>query len=101
MVSLAKETRTTQPAFDFFIKMKMVIFVFIVVVAACACFDVAQDGVSQLCGLSIECPARDAWHKCHMDVFFIVLHEFFIMCFVVVLDVLVAGDLRHEYAQST
>jgi hypothetical protein len=46
MVSLVKGTTTTQPAFDFFIKMKMVIFVFVVVVAACACFVVAQDGVS-------------------------------------------------------
>ncbi len=27
--------------------------------------------------------------------------KLFIACFVVVLDVLVAGDLRHEYAQST
>jgi hypothetical protein len=32
--------------------------------------------------------------------FFIVLHKFFILCFVVVLNVLITGDLRHEYAQS-
>jgi hypothetical protein len=33
--------------------------------------------------------------------FLLFLCKFFIACFVVVLDVLVAGDLRHEYAQST
>ncbi len=33
--------------------------------------------------------------------FLLILCEFFIECFVVVLDVLVAGDLRHEYALST
>ncbi len=32
--------------------------------------------------------------------FLLFLCEFFIACFVVVLDVLVAGDLRHEYSQS-
>ncbi len=33
--------------------------------------------------------------------FSLFLRKFFIACFIVVLDVLVAGDLRHEYAQST
>ncbi len=51
--------------------------------------------------LSRECCARDAWRKCHMAAFLLFLHEFFITCFVVVLNVLVTGDLRHEYAQST
>ncbi len=32
--------------------------------------------------------------------FLLFLREFFIACFIDVLDVLVAGDLRHEYAQS-
>ena len=50
---------------------------------------------------SSKCCVHDAWRKCHMAVFFIVFCEFIIACFVVVLDVLVAGDLRHEYAQST
>jgi hypothetical protein len=49
---------------------------------------------------SIECCAHDTWQDCHVAAFFIVLQEFFISCFVVVLDVLVTGDLRHEYAQS-
>jgi hypothetical protein len=39
---------------------------------------------------SSECRARDAWLKCHVAAFFIVLHEFFISCFVVVLDAFVA-----------
>ncbi len=50
---------------------------------------------------SSKCCACDAWCKCHMTVFFIVFCEFIIACFVVVLDVLVAGDLRYEYALST
>jgi hypothetical protein len=32
--------------------------------------------------------------------FLLFLHEFFIACFIVVLNVLIVGDLRHEYAQS-
>jgi hypothetical protein len=59
MVSLAKGTTTTQPAFNFFIKMKMVIFVlFVVVLAACACFVVAWDGVSQSCVSLIQRVSR-------------------------------------------
>jgi hypothetical protein len=58
MVRLAKGTITTQPAFNFFIKMKMVIFVFIVVVTACSCFVVAWDGVSQLCALLVQQVSR-------------------------------------------
>ncbi len=50
--------------------------------------------------LSSKCHARDVWRKCHVAAFSIVLHKFFISCFVVVLNVLVTGDLRHEYAQS-
>ncbi len=50
---------------------------------------------------SSKCCGCDAWRKCHVVVFFIVfswvLHRMF--CFDI--NVLVAGDLRHEYAQST
>jgi hypothetical protein len=54
MVRLAKDTTTTQPDLNFFIKMKMVIFVFVVVVAARAYFVVARDGVSQLSALLVQ-----------------------------------------------
>ncbi len=86
----------------FFINMKMVIFVFVVVVAACACFVVVRDGVSPSCASLVQRVSR-AWRVAQVSrgCFFIVVHEFFISCFIVVLDVLVAGDLRHEYAQSS
>jgi hypothetical protein len=35
--------------------------------------------------MSSECCTHDAWRNCHVAAFFIVLHEFFISCFVVVL----------------
>jgi hypothetical protein len=43
---------------------------------------------------------HDACYKCHMAVFFIVFCKFFIACFVVDLNILVAGDQRHELARS-
>jgi hypothetical protein len=54
MVRLAKGTTTTQPVFNFFIKMKMVVFIFVVVVAARSCFVVARDSVSRLCASLIK-----------------------------------------------
>ncbi len=51
--------------------------------------------------LSTKCRAHYAWCKCHVAVFLLLFFNFFIACFVVVLNVLVKGDLRHEYAQST
>ncbi len=60
-----------------------------------------RDGVSRLCASLVQRVLR-AWCVAQLSrgCFFIVLHKFFILCFVVVLDVLVTGDLRHEYAQS-
>ncbi len=85
----------------FLIKMKMVIFVFVVVIAACACFVVVRDGVSRSCASLVQWVSR-VWRVAQVSrgCFFIVVHKFFISCFVVVLDVLITGDLRHEYAQS-
>ncbi len=87
--------------FQFFIKMKMVIFVFVVVVTACACFVVARDSVSRSSALLVQRVLRQ-WCVVQVScgyILFIVLHKFFIVfCFDI--DVLVPGDLRHEYAQS-
>ncbi len=80
----------------------MVIFVFVGVVAACACFVVARDGVIWLSALLIQWVLH-AWRVAQVShgCIFIVFCKFFTACFVVVLNVLVAGDLRHEHAQST
>ncbi len=43
----------------------------------------------------VTCGASVMWLH-----FLLFLHEFFIACFIVVLDILLVGDLRHEYAQS-
>jgi hypothetical protein len=56
--------------------------------------------VDCVCCSSSKWCAHDAWYKCHMAVFFMFFCKFFIAYFVVVLNVLIAGDLRHEYAQS-
>ncbi len=53
----------------------------------------------------VACPASVA-HVTHGAmsrgcIFIVFFCKFFIACFVVVLDVLVAGDLRHKYSQST
>ncbi len=79
----------------------MVIIVFIVVVAVCACFVVVWDGVSWSC-VSLIQRVSHMWRMAQLSrgCFFFVAHKFFISCFVVVLNVLIAGDLRHEYAQS-
>ena len=102
MLSLAKETTTTQPAFDFFYQNEDVNL----------CHHCCHCSVCLLwCRLGqrqwIMCVAHLASvaHMMHAAIvtwllFFIVLHEFFILCFVVVLNVLITGDLRHEYAQS-
>ncbi len=50
--------------------------------------------------LSSECCTHDAWHKCHVATLFIVSSRVLYRMFFVVLGVLVAGDLKHEYAQS-
>ncbi len=57
---------------------------------------------------TIVCVARPASVACMMSgasvmwlYFLLFFCKFFIACFVVVLDILVARDLRHEYAQST
>ncbi len=73
-IRLAKGTTTTQPAFNFFIKMKMVFFVFVVVVAACSCFIVTQDGVSWLCVSLVQWVSR-AWRVA------LVSRGLFIYCF--------------------
>jgi hypothetical protein len=102
MVSLVKETTTTQPAFDFFYQNEDGNF----------CLCCRRRSLCLLCCRSgwrqsimcIACPAsvEHVMHGASVTwlLFFIVLHKFFISCFVVVLDVLVTGDLRHEYAQS-
>ncbi len=86
----------------FFIKTKMVIFVFVIVVAACACFVVIQDGVSRSCALLVQLVSR-AWRMAQLSpgfLFYCFTRILYLMFFVVVLDVLVRGDLRHKYAQS-
>ncbi len=50
---------------------------------------------------SSKCRASDAWRKVTWLYFLLFFHKFFIAFFVIVLDVLIAGDLRLEYAQST
>jgi hypothetical protein len=65
-------------------------------------FVVAQDGVSWLSALLVQqvsCTLCMAQVSCGC-MFLLFFHKFFIACFVAFLDVLVAGDLRHEYAQS-
>ncbi len=102
MVRLTRDNTTTQSAFNFLIKMKMAIFVFIVVVAACVCFVVAWYGISRLSASLIQQVLR-MWRVVqvsHGCVFYCFLWVHYCL-FVVVLDVLVAGDLRYEYAQST
>jgi hypothetical protein len=51
----------------------------------------------------VNCPASVAHVTASVTWLYFLLFfgEFFIACFVVVLNVLVAGDLRHEYAQPT
>ncbi len=84
--------------------MKIVIFVFIVAVAAPACFVVTENGVTGAARhiVSAACPASVACMTCGASVmwlcFFIVFCEYFITHFVVNLDVLVVGDVRHEDA---
>ncbi len=57
-----------------------------------------QSIVCIACSASVAHVMRGVSSPClHFSLF---LREFFIACFIVVLDVLVAGDLRHEYAQS-
>ena len=79
----------------------MVIIVFVVVVAACTCFVVVRDGVSRSCALLVQRVSR-AWRVvqlsrgCFFYCFTWVLYLVFCCCS----RVLVAGDLRHEYAQS-
>jgi hypothetical protein len=105
MVRLAKQTTITQPAFNFFIKMKMVIFVFIVVVAAHACFVVPVDGVTGAARHIVfaTCLAIvvHVTHGASITWLYFLLFfcKFFMVCFVVDLNVVVAGDLRHEFAQ--
>jgi hypothetical protein len=80
----------------------MVIFVFVVVIAACACFVVIWDGVSRfICIAHPESVVRMT-HGASVTVavFFYCFCEFFIACFVVDLNVINVGDLRHEFAQS-
>jgi hypothetical protein len=48
---------------------------------------------------SSECRTHDAWRKVTWLYVLLFFHKFFIACFVVVLNVHVAKDLRHEYAQ--
>ncbi len=65
----------------------------------CCCSGQGQLIVCIACPTSVACVTRGAsvtWLH-----FLLFLRKFFIVCFVVVLSVLVAGDLRHEYAQST
>ncbi len=101
MVRLAKGTTTTQSALNFYQN---------------------EDGIFCLrcccCNLLLFCCClgRCQWIVCvahpasvaHVThgasvtwlYFLLVSCKFFITCFVVVLDILVVGDLRHEYAQS-
>jgi ABC-type long-subunit fatty acid transport system fused permease/ATPase subunit len=102
MVRLVRDNTTTQSAFSFLIKMKMQFLSSLLwLQLALVLLSLGMASVNCLHPSSSECCVHDAWRKCHMAVFFIVFCEFIIACFVVVLDVLVAGDLRHEYAQST
>ncbi len=50
--------------------------------------------------LSSKRRAHDVWHMCHVAAFFIVSLQVLYCVFFVVLDVLLAGDLRNEYTQS-
>ncbi len=102
MVRLAKGTTTTHPAFKFYqnedgnfclhcCRRSACLF--------CCCLGRCQ---------SIVCITHPASvpHMMHGPSvmwlhFLLFLCEFIIACFVVVLDILVAGDLRHEYAQFT
>ncbi len=98
---LQRESQQHNLPLIFFIKMKMVIFVFVVVIAACACFVVARDGVSWSCAslvqqVSCTWPMAQVSHGCFFYCFTRVLYLVFCCCS----RVLVAGDLRHEYAQS-
>ncbi len=85
--------------------MKMVIFVFIVVVAAHACFVVPVDGVTGAARHIVfaTCLAIvvHVTHGASITWLYFLLFfcKFFMVCFVVDLNVVVAGDLRHEFAQ--
>ncbi len=64
----------------------------------CCCLGRRQSIVCVARPASVVCMTRGTsvtWLN-----FLLFLREFFIACFLVVLDILVAGDLKHEYAQS-
>ncbi len=101
MVRLAKGTTTTQPAFNILSKWRWS-FVSLLLSSQrlLVLLSLGTTSVDCVRCLSSKCRACDAWRKCHMAAFLLFLRKFFIACFVAVLNVLVAGDLRHEYAQS-
>ena len=97
MVRLARDNTTTQSAFSFLIKMKMQFLSSLLwLQLALVLLSLGTASVNCLHRSSSECCAHDTWQDCHVAAFFIVFCEFIIACFVVVLDVIVAGDLRHE-----
>ncbi len=51
--------------------------------------------------LSSECRVRDVWCKCHVAVFSLFFLQVLHCVFCFDINVLITGDLRHEYAQST
>ncbi len=101
MVRLAKGTTTTQPAFNFYQNedgnfclrwccRSLLLFH--------CCLGQCQSIVCITCPASVARVTRGTsvmW--LYFSLFFC---KFFIVCFVAVLDVIVVGDLRHEYAQS-
>ncbi len=95
MVRLAKDTTTTQPAFNFLSKWRWdVLFLLLSLQLALVSLLLGTVSVNCLPCLSSKCRACDASCKCLMAVFFLFFQEFFMACFVVDLDILV------EYAQS-
>ncbi len=102
MIRLAKDTTTTQPAFNFFYQNEDGNFCLCCCHPSlrlfCCCFEWCQLIVCVACQVGVTRMTRGAsvmWLH-----FFIVFCKFFIVCFDAELNVLVAGDLRHEFAWS-
>ncbi len=101
MVRLAKGTTATQPAFNFYQNEDCNLC--LCCCRCSACLFCCRSGWCQSI-VCIACPASVARVMRGASVtwlyFLLFLCKFFITCFIVVLSVVVAGDLRHEYAQS-
>ncbi len=102
MVRLEKGTTTTQPAFNFFYQNEDGIFCLHCCPRSLLLFHCCLGQCQSI--VCIPCPASVARVMRGASVtwlyFLLFFCKFFITCFVVVLTVLIAGDLRHEYAQS-